>query len=124
MLTGAAQASELQAVRGRSIDLGELAGVAYYTPESDGFRVVATLAQGESGAPVRFEAVLLRGQSVVLSTIRAVDAPPGRDQSQPGRRQGSHPRRLRTELGRGGRPRPARDELTDARLRGGFEQPG
>jgi hypothetical protein len=76
MLTSAAQASELQALRGRSIDLGELAGVAYYTPESDGFRVVATLAQGESGAPVRFEAVLLPGQTVVLSTIRAVDATP------------------------------------------------
>jgi hypothetical protein len=76
MLTSAAQASELQAVRGRSIDLGELAGVAYYTPESDGFRVVATLAQGESGAPVRFEAVLLPGQSVVLSTIRVADAAP------------------------------------------------
>lgn len=76
MLTSAAQASELQAVRGRSIDLGELAGIAYYTPESDGFRVVATLAQGESGAPVRFEAALLPGESVVLSTIRVADAAP------------------------------------------------
>jgi hypothetical protein len=76
MLTSAAQASELHPARGRSIDLGELAGVAYYTVESDGFRVVATLAQGESGAPVRFEAVLLSGQSVVLSTIRVVDAEP------------------------------------------------
>jgi hypothetical protein len=76
MLTSAAQASELQAHRGGSIDLGELAGVAYYMPESDGFRVVATLAQGESRAPVRFEAVLLPGQSVVLSTIRVADAAP------------------------------------------------
>jgi hypothetical protein len=76
MLTSAAQAGELQAHRGGSIDLGELAGVAYYMPESDGFRVVATLAQGESGAPVRFEAVLLPGQNVVLSTIRVVDAAP------------------------------------------------
>jgi hypothetical protein len=47
-----------------------------YTPESDGFRVVATLAQGQSGAPVRFEAVLLPGQTVVLSTIRVADAAP------------------------------------------------
>jgi hypothetical protein len=75
-LSSAAQASELHPLRGRSIDVGELAGVAYYTVERDGFRVVATLAQGESGAPVRFEAVLLPGQSVVLSTIRVVDAEP------------------------------------------------
>ena len=54
----------------------ENAARAYYTVERDGFRVVATLAQGEFGAPVRFEAVLLPGQSVVLSTIRVVDAEP------------------------------------------------
>jgi len=68
---GAAQANELRPVEGRSIDLGQISGVAYYTVERDGFRIVATLAQGESGTPVRFEAVLAPGQSVVLSTPRA-----------------------------------------------------
>jgi len=69
---GAAHANELQPVEGRSIDLGKISGVAYYTVERDGFRIVATLAQGETGTPVRFEAVLAPGQSVVLSTPREV----------------------------------------------------
>ena len=30
-----------------------MSGVAYYTVERDGFRVVTTLAQGETGTPVR-----------------------------------------------------------------------
>jgi predicted aconitase len=67
---GAAHANELQPVEGRSIDLGKISGVAYYTVERAGFRIVATLAQGETGTPVRFEAVLAPGQSVVLSTPR------------------------------------------------------
>lgn len=57
------------------IDLGDMSGVAYYTAERSGYRVVATFAQngaqGEAGTPVRFEAVLAPGQSVVLSTPRA-----------------------------------------------------
>ena len=73
---GAAHANELRAVEARSIDLGEISGVAYYTVERDGFRIVATLAQGEAGTPVRFEAVLAPGQSVVLSTPREAGAAP------------------------------------------------
>ena len=69
-LVGAAHANELRPIEGRSIDLGDLSGIAYYTVEHDGFRVVTTLAQGEAGTPVRFEAVLAPGQSVVLSTPR------------------------------------------------------
>jgi hypothetical protein len=75
-LTGAAHASELKPLQGRLIHLGELSGIAYYTAEQDGFRVVATLAEGETGAPVRLEAVLAPGQSVVLSTVRVVDGAP------------------------------------------------
>jgi hypothetical protein len=37
---GAAHANELRPVEGRSIDLGEISGVAYYTVERDGFRIV------------------------------------------------------------------------------------
>ena len=73
---GAAHANELRAVEARSIDLGEISGVAYYTVERYGFRIVATLAQGEAGTPVRFEAVLAPGQSVVLSTPREAGAAP------------------------------------------------
>ena len=60
---------------GRSIDLGQVAGIAYYTVERDGFRVVATLAQGAAGMPVRVEAVFAPGQSMVLSTPRGAGIP-------------------------------------------------
>lgn len=72
---GVAQAESLQPRHSQSIELGTVSGVAYYTAERDGFRVVATLAQGETGTPVRFEAILASGQSVVLSTPRGVGAP-------------------------------------------------
>ena len=75
-LIGAAHANELRPLEGRSIDLGEISGVAYYTVERDGFRVVATFAQGETGKPVRFEAILATGQSVVLSTPRETGVAP------------------------------------------------
>lgn len=65
---GAAHADGVRPIEARSIDLGEVSGVAYYTVEHDGFRVVTTLAQGEVGTPVRVVAVLAPGQSVVLST--------------------------------------------------------
>ena len=45
-----------------------MSGVAYYTVEPDGFRVVTTLAQGDAGTPIRFVSVLAPGQRVVLST--------------------------------------------------------
>ena len=69
---GVAHADGLRPIEGRSIDLGTMTGVAYYTAERDGFRVVATLGQGDTGTPVRFEAVLAPGQRVVLSTPRGV----------------------------------------------------
>ena len=50
------QAGELTVLQAASFDVGGYHGVAYYTSESDGFRVVATIAQGETGLPVRFEA--------------------------------------------------------------------
>jgi hypothetical protein len=68
--TGAAHAGDVAPREAKSIDLGAVSGVAYYVVERGGFRVVATLAQGETGTPVRFEALLAPGQSVVLSTPR------------------------------------------------------
>lgn len=71
---GAAHAGGVRPVEARSIDLGEVSGIAYYTVERDGFHVVTTLAQGETGTPIRVVSVLAPGQSVVLSTPRLADA--------------------------------------------------
>ena len=70
----AARADGLRPIEGRSIDLGEISGIAYYTVERDGFHVVATLAQGEAGTPIRVVAVLTPGQHVVLSTPQQAGA--------------------------------------------------
>lgn len=64
---GTAHADGLRPIQAKSIDLGEVSGVAY-TVERDGFHVVTTLAQGETGTPIRVVSVLAPGQSVVLST--------------------------------------------------------
>lgn len=65
---GTAHADSLRPIHAQSIDLGQVSGVAYYTVERNGFRVVTTLAQGSSGTPIRLVSVLAPGQSVVLST--------------------------------------------------------
>ena len=65
---GTAHASGLRPIEAQSIHLGDVSGVAYYTVEPNGFRVVTTLAQGEAGTPVRFVSVLAPGQRVVIST--------------------------------------------------------
>jgi hypothetical protein len=68
LAAGTVHAGEFSPMEGKSIRLGEILGNAYYTVERDGFRVVATLAQGEAGTPVRIVGVLGPGQSLVLST--------------------------------------------------------
>ena len=70
--------AEREPAEGRSIDLGTVSGVAYYTLEPEGLRVVATLAEGEAGTPVRVEALLDAGQSVAISTPRGPGAPASR----------------------------------------------
>ncbi len=69
-----AHAADVRPVEARSIDLGDVSGVAYYTVERDGFRVVMTLAQGDAGTPVRMTAILAPGQRVILSTPRDAGA--------------------------------------------------
>ena len=64
----AAHANGLRPIDAKSIDLGEVSGVAYYTVERDGFHVVATLAQGMTETPIRVVCVLSPGQSVAFST--------------------------------------------------------
>ena len=73
-LLGTARANDLRPIEGKSIDLGEVSGVAYYTVQPDGFHVVTTLAQGEEGTPIRVVSVLAPGQRVVLSTPRQAEA--------------------------------------------------
>ena len=68
---GAARADGLRPIEAKSIDLGEVSGVAYYTAEQDGLHVVTTLAEGEAGTPIRVVSVLAPGQRVVLSTPQA-----------------------------------------------------
>lgn len=70
----AAHADGVRPIEARSIDLGDVSGVAYYTVERDGFHVVTTLAQGEAGTPIRVVSVLAPGQSVVLSTPQPAGA--------------------------------------------------
>ena len=52
--------------QGGSIILGDVAGSGYYTLEQNGFHIVITLTEDDS-RPVRFEAVLMQGQSITLS---------------------------------------------------------
>ena len=76
-LTSASLTSaSLPPATGQSIDLGTLAGTAYYTVRPDGFHVVATLADARSGAPMRVEATLAAGQTVTLSTPGGRSGPP------------------------------------------------
>ncbi|MEN3350879.1 MAG: hypothetical protein V7632_4514, partial [Bradyrhizobium sp.] len=64
----AAHADALRPIEAKSIGLGEVSGVAYYTAERDGLHVVTTLAQGKDGMPIRVVSVLAPGQRVLLST--------------------------------------------------------
>ena len=65
---GAAQANNLKPIEGRSVNLGDVSGVVYYTIEPDGFRFVTTLAEADKGTPIRFVSVLTPGQRVLVST--------------------------------------------------------
>ena len=69
-----ARADGLRPMEGKSIDLGGVSGIAYYTVQRDGFHVVATLAEGEAGTPIRVVSVLAPGQRVVLSTPQQAHA--------------------------------------------------
>src|SRR5262245_27541246 len=60
-------ASEVGEIQAASIDLDQFKGIVYYTSQSDGYRVVATISEGEGGLPVRFEATLRDGQKMTIS---------------------------------------------------------
>ncbi len=76
-LAGAtAHAAELQPIEAAAIVLNEVKGIAYYTVEPAGFRVVATVATSEGGKPVRMTAVLTDGQKLVFSVPGSVSSEP------------------------------------------------
>ena len=68
-----AHADEVKPLEAQLITLGDVKGVAYFTEETDGFRVVTTLAQGEGGRPIRVITTLSDGQSVRLSIPHGVN---------------------------------------------------
>ena len=74
-LAAGAQAEELQPIQGRSITLGPVNGIAYYTNDAAGSHLVATLSSGENATPVRVVATLASGQSVTLSVPHGVGEP-------------------------------------------------
>lgn len=62
-----AAAGGLAEFHGGSVDLGTFQGVVYYTNKLEWYRVVATLASGPDGAPIRFVATLGEGQAFEIS---------------------------------------------------------
>ena len=61
-----ARAEDLREIQAKSLQLGDVSGVAYYTVQGQGYRLVVTLA-GQDSTPVRFESTLLPGQKVTMS---------------------------------------------------------
>jgi hypothetical protein len=74
-LSGTLYADPLQPIQAQKVDLGALTGVAYYTVQPDGHRLVVTLQAREGDSPFRFVATLAPGQAVMLSVARNVGEP-------------------------------------------------
>jgi hypothetical protein len=72
LAAGAAHGEELQPLQGRSLSIGPLTGVAYYVRTAAGYEVVATVAAGEAGTPVRVSVTLLTGQELEISVPNGV----------------------------------------------------
>ena len=60
-------AGELNALEAESIAVGSYHGIVYFTSADDGYRVVTTIANGEAGLPVRFEATLTETQKLSVT---------------------------------------------------------
>ena len=73
-ITGA-HAAEVKPIQAVSINLQQVHGVAYYTVEPAGYRVVASVAVGEDSTPMQITAVLADGQRLLLSVPGALNAP-------------------------------------------------
>jgi hypothetical protein len=75
-LAGAAHAEALKPIQAHTVDLGSIAGVAYYTVEKDGHHLVVFLKAAEMQTPVRFIATLAPEQKVTFSVQRRAGEPP------------------------------------------------
>jgi hypothetical protein len=73
--TGVSAATELAPGDGHSIRLADVDGVVYFTVEQDGYRVVATLASGADGLPLRMISTLTPGQRMTVSVPQAIGKP-------------------------------------------------
>ncbi|HEV2123064.1 MAG TPA: hypothetical protein VGW38_09860 [Chloroflexota bacterium] len=71
----AADAVSLAPMGASTVALGAYTGVAYYTVTDAGYQVVATVAAGEAGAPIRFVSTLADGQNATLSVPQALGSP-------------------------------------------------
>ena len=60
------RSTELHPVEAKSLPLGEVSGIAYFTVQGQGYRLIVTLA-GLGGTPVRLVSTLLPGQEVAIS---------------------------------------------------------
>jgi hypothetical protein len=67
LTSGIVRADEPRPIQAQRLDLGGVAGIAYYTVEPDGFHVVAT-QDSKDGIPLRVQSVLDVGRSLTLST--------------------------------------------------------
>jgi hypothetical protein len=65
-----AHAEELLPLEAKSISLDGFRGIVYYTHEQDGYHVTATMAEGETGLPIRFEATITERQKLTISVPR------------------------------------------------------
>lgn len=72
----AAVGAELKPTHAHTIDLIDMKGVAYYTVEENGYRVVATLAGEPGSTPVRFVSTLASDQKISISMPRSVGMEP------------------------------------------------
>ena len=70
-----ASAVSLAPLAGSTLKLGGYTGVAYYTAETSGHQVVATIAPGGASAPIRFVSTLADGQNAILSVPQALGQP-------------------------------------------------
>jgi hypothetical protein len=75
VVAGAVHAESLKPIQARTVDLGSLAGVVYYTVEQDGHRLVVSLKAPETNTPMRFVATLAPEQQVTLSVPRSAGEP-------------------------------------------------
>jgi len=72
LVAGSASAETLHPIEGKTVHLGTIGGIVYYTIEPDGYRVVVTLG---TESPMRFIATLSPEQSIFLSTPRGPGEP-------------------------------------------------